>query len=223
MVAQIPDATLALLVTKAPGLHWEGKGRQGGEGSTKQACFPRETKQDSLPPFASTSLRSTPWSPSGVAGYKGGLTTRPPGTFAWAARDVASMCTQHANLMHVIPSPFGVWPKLLNNQQINLRKISLGLRGKPVLFSLNRGLKPYVRDQRCWLTAVLEYGMPGTVLCCWDFLNCKSFEGVLGCFSFLPRQDQSQLQTVLREVSMTSSHALKSIIYKYMFAYIMES
>lgn len=56
------------------------------------------------------------------------------------------MRMQRANLMHVITSPFSIWPKLLNNQRINLRKISFGLRGKPVLFSLNRGLEPYVRD-----------------------------------------------------------------------------
>lgn len=72
----------------------------------------------------------------------------PLSAFAWAARAVVFMRMQCANLMHVIASPFSVWPKLLNNQQINFRKISFGLRGKPILFSLNRGLKPYVRDQR---------------------------------------------------------------------------
>lgn len=110
------------------------------------------------------------------------------------------MCMQRANLMHVIPSPFGVWPKLLNNQQINLRKISLGLRGKPVLFCLNRGLKPYVRDQRCWLTTVLGYEMPGTVLCCWDFLNCKSFEGVLGFFSFSSQERSVTPASCIKEI-----------------------
>jgi len=59
---------------------------------------------------------------------------------------VAVMCLQRANLTHVMESPFDVWPKLLNNQQINPRKICFGLRGKPVVFSLNRGLGPYIRD-----------------------------------------------------------------------------
>lgn len=124
---------------------------------------------------------------------------------------------QRANLTHVIASPFGVGPKLLNNQQINLRKISSGLRGEPVLSSLNRGPKSCVRDQRFWPGSL---GVGHMALSCVAglFKSVKSLEGVLGFFFplFLPGK-MGQLQTVLRKLSMTPSLAPKSIIYVYVF------
>lgn len=97
-----------------------------------------------IAPCISTLVLNAPLRLSGIIGYKERF------VLCFSQRLCVFMRMQHANLMHVIASPSGVWPKLLNNQWINLRKISFGLRGKPVLFSLNRRLKPYVRDQRYW-------------------------------------------------------------------------